>query len=325
MSEQKKQTCPSVGGQALIEGVMMRGPSRTVAAVRTPNGEIITKEFEAGQKKKPLVFKIPILRGVFSFCASMKQGYGALMYSAEVSGQDLEEPESKLDKWLTDHFGDRLMSVIAGIGMVLGLVLAIVLFLWLPAFLFSLLQGLFPATSLDVWRSVFEGVFRLVIVLCYMIAVSRMKDIHRVFQYHGAEHKSIFCLESGEALTIENVRKQQRFHPRCGTSFLVLMVIVGVVIGFFIRTPNPLYRTCLRLLLLPITMGIGYELIKFCGRHNNKLTRIIAAPGMWMQRITTQEPEDDMIEVAICALKESLKTPNDSQAPIDSAQNEEQS
>lgn len=305
MSNQKEAIRTSIGGQALIEGIMMRGPFRTVAAVRTPEGTIQTKEMEHKLKQRPKWQKLPFVRGVFNFIDSMKMGYGALMYSAEVSGEDTGEPESKFEKWLTDRFGDKLWSVISSVAMVLGLALAVVLFFWLPAFLFNLISGLF-SNAIDIWRSVFEGIFRIIIMFLYMLSISYMKDIHRVFQYHGAEHKTIFCYESGKELTVENVKGFQRFHPRCGTSFLVLMLVVGMVIGFFIQTPHPLLRTLIRILLLPITMGIGYELIKYCGRHCNLFTRIIAAPGLWMQRITTKEPEDQMIEVAIQALKEVI-------------------
>lgn len=291
----------SIGGQALIEGIMMNGPFKTVASVRKPDGTIEQKEFPKSPISRSPVMKIPFVRGIFSFISSMKLGYSALMYSAEASGEADEEPESKFDQWLNRHFGDKMVSIAAGIGGVLGLGLAILLFLWLPAFLYNLL--LRDLAGGAVWRSVFEGVFRLLIMLAYMLAVSRLKEIHRVFEYHGAEHKTIFCYEHGQELTVENVRAFRRFHPRCGTSFLVLMLLVGIVIGFFIRTPNPWLRMLIRLLLLPVTMGIGYELIKFCGRHDNILTRIIAAPGMWMQHITTQEPDDSMIEVAIDALK----------------------
>lgn len=295
----------SIGGQALIEGIMMRGPHRTVAAIRLQDGSIETKEFSFSQPKGG-IYRIPVLRGVFAFINSMKTGYGALMYSAETAGEDLNEPESKFDKWLADHLGDKMMAVVSGAAMVMGVALAIILFIMLPALLFNLLQKATGNALADVWRSVFEGVFRIIIMLLYMISVSRMKEIHRVFQYHGAEHKTIFCYESGAELTVENVRKCKRFHPRCGTSFLVLMLIVGIVIGFFIRTTNPLLRTAIRLLLLPVTMGIGYELIKFCGRHDNIITQIIAAPGVWMQRITTQEPDDGMIEIAIRAMTEVI-------------------
>lgn len=293
----------SIGGQALIEGVMMRGPKKTVAAVWNTKGELETKDFTDQIKQRPAWMRKPLIRGVVSFIDSMKLGYTTLMYSAEVSTEEDAEPESKFDRWLEEKLGDKTMKVLGTVASLLGVALAVVLFLWLPAFLFNLIPGSDDPSGLGWWRSVFEGVFRLLILVGYMSVVSLMPDMRRVFEYHGAEHKTIFCYESLEELTVENVKKHTRFHPRCGTSFLVLMLLVGIVIGFFIRTPNSLLRTGIRLLLLPVTMGIGYELIKFCGKHNNIVTRIIAAPGLWLQRITTKEPEDKMIEAAICALK----------------------
>jgi uncharacterized protein YqhQ len=247
---------------------------------------------------------------MFQFISSITTGYGALMYSAEATGEDLNEPETRFEKWLCDKLGKNVMKVVTGAAMVLGVCLAVGLFILLPAVLFNVLQWLTGGWLGDGWRSVFEGLFRILIMLIYMLSVAKMPEIHRVFQYHGAEHKAIFCYESGEALTVENVRKFGRFHPRCGTSFLILMLLVGIVIGLFIPTTNPLLRTVIRILLLPLTMGIGYELIKLCGKYNNIFTRAIAAPGVWLQRITTQEPEDDMIEVAIRALQEVLPSEN---------------
>jgi uncharacterized protein YqhQ len=309
MAECPKNKCVSVGGQALIEGIMMRGPERTTAAVRLPDGTIQTKDFEHKKNNKG-IYRIPVVRGMFQFISSITTGYGALMYSAEATGEDLNEPETRFEKWLCDKLGKNVMKVVTGAAMVLGVCLAVGLFILLPAVLFNVLQWLTGGWLGDGWRSVFEGLFRILIMLIYMLSVAKMPEIHRVFQYHGAEHKAIFCYESGEALTVDNVRKFGRFHPRCGTSFLILMLLVGIVIGLFIPTTNPLLRTVIRILLLPLTMGIGYELIKLCGKYNNIFTRAIAAPGVWLQRITTQEPEDDMIEVAIRALQEVLPSEN---------------
>jgi len=292
----------SIGGQALIEGVMMRGPKKTAAAVWNAEGMLETRDFTDNMKPRPQWMRLPLIRGVGAVIESMKLGYTTLMYSAEASTGEDAEPESKFDLWLEKTFGDKLMKVLGTVASLLGVVLAIVLFLWLPAFLFNLIPGAKESTGIGWWRSVFEGVFRLLILVAYMTLVSQLPDMRRVFQYHGAEHKTIFCYESLEELTIENVKKHSRFHPRCGTSFLVLMLLVGIVIGFFIRTPNALFRTLIRLRLLPVTMGIGYELIRLCGKYSNVFTRIIAAPGLWMQRITTKEPDDHMIEAAIGAL-----------------------
>ena len=291
-----------------MEGIMMRGPKRTVAVVRKPNGELAQKDFtgEPNPKLQKLL-KIPFLRGIFAMGSSFSLGYKALSYSAEISTEGLEaEPESKLDQWLEEKLGDKMMSILMPIAMVIGVALAILLFIWLPAFLFNVIPGLKNLPASGIWRSVFEGCFRLLLMIGYMAAVSQMPEIRRVFQFHGAEHKTIFCYEAGEELTVENVRKQTRFHPRCGTSFFVLMLLLGILIGFLIQTPNSLIRAAIRLLLLPITCGIGYELIKFCGRHENCVTSLISRPGLWVQRITTKEPDDAMIEVAIAAMKEVI-------------------
>lgn len=295
----------SIGGQALIEGVMMRGPQKLMACVRNPQGEIVEKEIEyTPLQKKHKVLGIPVLRGVVGFVESMVLGYKTMMYSAEVSGMEEMEAESKFDKWLEKTFGDKLMKVAGVIGGVLGLALAVVLFFWLPTFLFNLIPGTGEGGALGGWRPVFEGVLRMLIFIGYLALVSHMPEIRRVFQYHGAEHKTIFCYESMEELTVENVKKHSRFHPRCSTSFLIIMLIIGIIIGFFIKTPDPVLRTLFKLLLLPLIMGVGYELIRLCGRHDNIVTRVIATPGLWMQRLTTKEPEDEMIEVAIQALRQ---------------------
>ncbi len=302
-----KNTCckkTSIGGQALIEGIMMRGPERTVMAVRNPAGEIVLEDCAAGTTKKAKIFKIPIIRGVFAFVDSLTTGYKALMRSAEIA-----MPEEEADKPKTEaeqKKESKLMAVAAGIGGVLGIVLSVVLFMYLPALLFKLLKDAVPSLDNDAIRAVFEGVIRIVLFVGYVAAMCLVKDVRRTFQYHGAEHKTIFCYEAGLELTVENVRTQGRFHPRCGTSFMILMLIVGIIISMFIRIDAPILRTAIKLLLLPITMGIGYEFIKFCGRHDNILTRIIAAPGMWLQRITVHEPDDKMIECAIAAMSEVI-------------------
>ena len=288
----------SIGGQALIEGVMMRGPFKTAMAVRhIPTGEIRTEEWETPGQNRPKWQKIPFIRGIFNMVESMRFGYKCLMRSAVMSGMD-EEPEKK-----EDSGSDRVwFSVAAVIGAVLGVVLAVGLFLFLPNLLFKGLQYLFPGIP-DWLQSPVAGVVRIVLFLTYISLVSLMKDIRRVFMYHGAEHKSIFCYEAGLPLTVENVKKQSRFHPRCGTSFLVLTLVVSILIGMLNPIhDNQLLRTGIQLLLIPIVVGIGYELIKLAGRKDNLFTRIISAPGLWVQRITTKEPENDMIECAITSL-----------------------
>ena len=304
--EAKKYHKTSVGGQALIEGIMMRGPKGSAMAVRLPNGEIETTYKNVKPwRDKCKFFGVPLIRGIVGFVESLVTGYGYLMESAEKSTQGLTEDEqdmSKFDRWLNDRFGPKMMNVIGVISSVLGFGLAFFLFMWLPSWLIDLVTG----GNLQKFHPLFEGIVRIIIFVAYMALVSRMKDIHRVFMYHGAEHKTIFCYEHGLPLTVENVRKQSRFHPRCGTSFMVLMLIVGILVGLFVPVAPfgiGFLRPVFKILLLPVSCGIGYELIKICGKHDNAATRIIAAPGLWAQRITTKEPDDTMIEVAIEAIK----------------------
>ena len=310
----KKKT--SIGGQALIEGVMMKGPHKTAMAVREPGGNITVEDFGGkALKEKYKILGIPFLRGVMTFVESMTSGYKALMRSAEISGMELEDEEpSKFEKKLTSIFGDKIFNFIMILASVLGIGLGFALFMWLPSQLYDLalkIPGL-PEGIGDkiIYRSVFEGVIKIVIFVCYIALCSQMKEIKRVFQYHGAEHKSIFCYEKGLPLTVENVMKQSRFHPRCGTSFLILMLILGIIAGLFVPVfttfkpvVNSLLRALCKIAILPIVMGIGYELLKICGRYDNFLTRIIATPGLWMQRLTTKEPAADQIECAIASLE----------------------
>ena len=301
----------SIGGQALIEGVMMRGPKKTAMAVRNPDGEIVVEKWENETKKKNKIVTLPVIRGVFNFIESMKFGYKCLMRSAEISGLEeleREEAEKAAKAGKKSHTG-AIMNIAMVAASVLGVVLAVFLFVALPSFIYSLLSRVSDFFSPDnrYLRSAFEGVFKVVILVGYMSAISLMKDIRRTFMYHGAEHKTIFCYESGVELTVENVRKQKRFHPRCGTSFLILMVLVGILVGFFIPpTLHTVVRVIIRILLLPFIMGIGYELIKFAGRHENIITKIISAPGVGLQHLTVFEPDDEMIECAIEAMKEVI-------------------
>jgi len=317
-----KQECvlkkTSIGGQALIEGVMMRGPHKTAMAVRHTSGEIRMEEFDNPVSKRPAITRWPLIRGLFGMVDSLTFGYKCLMRSAELSGleeeledameEDISPEEAAAKKKENQKKASALMNVVMVVGMVLGVALSLVLFMYLPSLLFKALVPLVPAlvegtSAFAVVRGVFEGILRIAIFLGYMLAVSRMKDIRRTFQYHGAEHKSIFCYEKGLPLTVENVRAQKRFHPRCGTSFMVVMLIVGIIISILIPISNVYLRTAVKLLMLPLTVGVGYELIKLAGRHDNWFTRFISAPGLWMQRITTIEPDDGMIECAIKALE----------------------
>ncbi len=304
MAREKTKCITSIGGQALIEGIMMRGPKKTQIAVRQSDGTISSETMETVplSKKYPLL-KWPFLRGIAAMIDSLGVGYKALSYSAEKSGMEDDEEPSKFDKWLQEKFGDKMMAVIMTAGTVLGVVLAIVLFVMLPTVIFNLARDYIAGAGIEGWRSPVEGAMRIAIFLLYIILVSKVPEIHRLFEYHGAEHKTIFCYENDEELTVENVRRHTRFHPRCGTSFIVIMLILGIIIGFFIPFTNPFVRTIVKILCIPIIMGIGYEVIRICGRYDNIFTHIVSAPGLWVQRITTKEPDDSMIEVAITAMK----------------------
>ncbi len=292
----KKKT--SIGGQALIEGIMMRGPVLTSMATRMPDGSIDVETWNTHKgSKTPWTRKTPFIRGIFNMVDSMVVGYHCLMKSAEKAG--VEEEPTKFDKWLEKKLGHNIMKVLGGFAAVLGVALAAVLFIFIPTGLSSLLK---PLIGTGVGLSLIEGLIKVIILVGYMWLCSRMKDMRRVFEYHGAEHKSVACYEAGLPLTVENVRPQRRLHPRCGTSFLFLVVFISIIIGSFISWDNPAIRMLLKLLLIPVVVGISYELIKLAGRSDGIFTRIISAPGMWLQHITTCEPDDGQIECAIAAL-----------------------
>lgn len=297
MANSKKKT--SIGGQALIEGIMMRGPVLTSMATRMPDGSIDVETWNTHKgSKTPWTRKTPFIRGIFNMVDSMVVGYHCLMKSAEKAG--VEEEPTKFDKWLEKKLGHNMMKVLGGFAAVLGVALAAVLFIFIPTGLSSLLK---PLIGTGVGLSLIEGLIKVIILVGYMWLCSRMKDMRRVFEYHGAEHKSIACYEAGLPLTVENIRPQRRFHPRCGTSFLFLVVFISIIVGSFISWDNPAIRMLLKLALIPVVVGISYELIKLAGRSDGILTRIISAPGMWLQRITTCEPDDSQIECAIAALE----------------------
>lgn len=288
-----------VGGQALIEGIMMRGPEKICVAVRKPDGTI---DLMMDQVKHHPWSKIPFLRGVLNMVENLVLGYRYLMHSADVSMEDEEEEEpSKLEQWLQDHLGDAFEKALMGAASVLGVVLALVLFMALPAFCVKTLGRFVPLAG--PVKALLEGVVKIAIFVIYLYLCTRMKELHRVFEYHGAEHKTIACYEAELELTVENVRKQIRFHPRCGTSFIFLVVLLSIIIGMFLPWKNLWARFGLQLLMLIPETSIGYELIKLAGRYDNIFTRIISAPGIWLQHITTCEPDDPQIEVAIAALK----------------------
>ncbi|HBG55712.1 MAG TPA: DUF1385 domain-containing protein [Ruminococcaceae bacterium] len=303
MSREKTKTITSIGGQALIEGIMMRGPQKTEVAVRLPDGSVSTQAIESRDLRgRSAVWRLPLLRGIAGFVDSLTLGYRALSLSARKAGLDEEEEESKFDRWIRQKFGRRAMDAVVTAGTVLGVALGVGLFFLLPTWLFNLLQGA-AGPGVAGWRAPLEGLMRFALFLGYLALCASLPDMKRVFEYHGAEHKTIFCYENNEALTVENVKRHQRFHPRCGTSFLVLMLLIGICIGFFIPFSNPFLRTAVKILCIPLAVGIGYELIRYCGRNDNALTRVISAPGLWMQRLTTREPDDGMMEVAIAALR----------------------
>ena len=375
----------SIGGQALMEGIMMRGPKVTAMAVRNTKGEIIVEKEATESANAPKIFKLPIFRGLYNYIYSMKTGSKYLMRSAELSGLEELEEEMEREKAakkaakkaekakrrleiveitetpIEEHVSPTeetvetakntevaatetvdtaetaneenikkdekssssfITAIVMVLGVVFGMVLAVGLFVILPSYIYNLIK-LIPAIGNEdniflasFYKSLFEGIIRIILLVGYMAAIALMKDIRRTFMYHGAEHKTIFCYEAGLELTVENVRKQKKHHPRCGTSFLILMVLVSIFVSFFI---DPVYslitgvpemptlmRVGFKLLLIPLIVGIGYELLKIAGRHDNILTRIISAPGMWLQRITVYEPTDDMIECAIAAMKEVI-------------------
>ena len=292
-----KQHKTSIGGQALIEGIMMKGPEKSAMAIRLPDTSI---DVEVWENKTVTAWyrKTPFVRGIFNFVATLMDGYKCLMKSAEKSGYDEENPD-KLDLWIQKHFGEKAGTVIMFIASVIGAALALLLFMVIPTFVVNWLNSLLPLGGL---ATLVEGIIKVAILVGYMVAVSKTPDIHRMFQYHGAEHKSIYCYEAGLPLTVENVRKQGRLHPRCGTSFLLIVVIISVLVNSFISWSNPWLRVVFKLLLMPVVVGISYEIIKLAGRYTNLCTRAISAPGMWLQKITTQEPDDEMIEIALAAL-----------------------
>ena len=297
-NKKEKVKYTSIGGQALIEGIMMRGP-KLVASVIRKTDNTFAQKIEPVKPVSPIL-KVPFIRGVYSFIMSMVIGIQAINYSASFF-EDEEDPDyepSKFEKFLEEKLGDKLGGVLIAISMVLGLALSVGLFVILPTFLVGLFGDLLP-TAL---KNLFEGIVRLAIFIAYIWAVSKMPDIKRVFMYHGAEHKTIACYEHKEKPTVENVRKHTRFHPRCGTSFLLIVMVISIIVFSFLKWDDLLQRSVCRILLMPVVMAISYEIIKLAGKYDNVATRIISAPGLWLQRLTTREPTDSMIEVAIRAL-----------------------
>jgi len=386
MGKNKTPSCStkktSIGGQALMEGIMMRGPEVTAMAVRNTEGKIVLEKFPTQTKKRSKITTWPIIRGLFNYVDSMVLGTKCLMRSAEISGLEEAEEELRKEKEAkkaaksakkaakkgiveektsnnivdsadyqptesTDNLSESViesnektnddspkkdkddsslfMGLLMTVSVILGILLSVGLFFILPTFIYGGATYIMPFLKNDneaiqsLIKSVFEGVLKIILIVGYMALMTLMKDIRRTFRFHGAEHKTIFCYEAGLELTVENVRGQKRFHPRCGTSFLILMILVSIFFSFFIDplftlifgfTPNILIRVLIKLLLIPLIVGIGYELIKLAGRHDNLFTRIISAPGVWLQHVTVLEPDDSMIECAIAAMKEVIPENN---------------
>lgn len=310
----KKCHKTSIGGQALIEGLMMRGPNDAATAIRLPNGEIEVKHHEENRLQDSHKWaKWPLVRGTIAFFESLKFGYRYLDYSAEKSMEDdgtvCEEEPSKLDQWMEAHLTEGVINALMIIAVILGVALALVLFMWLPAFLVDMFDKYITHDVLETHNlhPLFEGILKIIILILYMAGVRRMNEIKRVFQYHGAEHKTIACYENGLELTVENVRAQTRFHPRCGTSFTIVMLLISILFSTILVLVFPGIGTIrwlwvlVKILIIPLIMGFGYEFIRYAGRHDNLLANILSQPGLWMQRITTIEPEDSMIECGIAA------------------------
>lgn len=320
----------AIGGQALIEGIMMKSPEKTAMAVRTKEKNIdITYMNGKSIREKYKILALPVIRGIVGFVESMLQGYKAMMLSAEKSGfTDLEEEES--EKKMSEGAKNALVSVVMVIGTVLGFALAIGLFMYVPRLIVGGLQWLAGFEFNPLVRSLTEQLIKLSVFVLYVWLVSFMKDIKRVFMYHGAEHKTIFCYEKGLELNVENVRKQSRFHPRCGTSFMILMILISVIFSTVIQLIFPsVYNVrwlwvIAKILMIPLICGAGFEVLRFCGKYDNIITRIISAPGKWMQRITTKEPEDDMIEIAIAALRACEPENPDVDRSVDAKAKQEQ-
>lgn len=313
MSKQKSQQPntdvrfrTSIGGQALLEGILMRGPRRQAIVCRTADGLVEKVDELHMVKDRHPILGWPLIRGVVTFIDSMVKGMQALTYSADLLPEDEQVEPDKLDLWIEKTFGEeKAKDIIIGVAVVLGIALSVVLFILLPTLLAGLTDSFIHS---PVVRNLFEGVLRIAIFLGYLWAVTRMKDVARMFAYHGAEHKTIFCYEKGLPLTVENVRPQSRFHPRCGTSFLFVVVIISILVFSLVSLKVALWdnvwvRVGLRLLLLPVVVAISYEINRWVEWHDNLCSRILSAPGKWLQRLTTNEPDDEMIECAIRALE----------------------
>ena len=289
----------SIGGQALIEGILMRGPEKQAIVVRSPEGLVTKVEELTLIKDKYPILGLPILRGAVTFLDSMIRGVKALMFSADYFPDDEAAQPSKLDLWLEKHVpAEKLQNVLVWVSVLLSLGMTLVLFMLLPTFV----AGLFRAQNAAL-HNLIEGVIKVAIFLAYLILCSKQKDVRRVFCYHGAEHKTIFCYEAGLPLTVENARIQPKHHPRCGTSFLIIVMLISILFFMVVRVDNVLLRMASRIILVPVIAGVSYEFLRLAGRSDNPIVNLLSKPGLWMQNLTTSEPDNSMIEVAIAAVE----------------------
>ncbi len=300
MRKKCNRSC-GIGGQAVLEGVMMKNKDAYAVAVRKPDGEIVveTEEFH-GVLHGSVLKKIPFVRGIFQFLDSMILGMRTLTFSASFYEDGEEKQKGNKPSLFEKIFGDKAEDIAMGLTMAVSLVLAVAVFMILPFFLSSLMGSYVRNASL---LAILEGVIRIVIFVLYVVGISAMKDIHRLYQYHGAEHKCINCIEKGRPLTVHNVMRSSRQHKRCGTSFLLFVMFVSVVLFFFIRVEHPVYRVAVRIALVPVIAGISYEIIRLAGNSNNIFVRMLSAPGMWLQKLTTKEPDEAMVAVAIASVE----------------------
>ncbi len=322
MSEKKKiaTDCPvdskrrgAVGGQAIIEGVMMRSKEHTAIAVRRYDNKkiVVSRKGNSSISDKVKFLKWPLLRGVVNFIESMILSFSTITEGTDMLGLDeaVENP-SKFDEWVEKHCGKWMIAVISTVSVILGVLLSVGLFIFLPTWIGNFVIDIcdIDGDLAGMWRSIIEGVLKVIIFIAYIWLTAFIPDMKRVYQYHGAEHKSIFCYEAGLELNVENVKKQSRFHPRCGTSFMFAMIILSIAIGiiFLWAIETVWLRSLLKIALLPLTVGVGYEFIRFAGKHDNAVIRALSAPGLWMQNLTTKEPDDEIIEVAITSIKCAL-------------------
>lgn len=292
----------SIGGQAVIEGVMMRGPKKLAIAVRTPDSEIVIDEKESlPYAKRSKILSVPIIRGAVALIDSLITGVKSLTFSASFFEE--MESESKFDKFLRKKLGDKAEGVIMGFAMCLSFIIAIGIFVGIPTFTANFIDKF---TNNTIIKNLLEGTIRLIIFVAYVYLISRLEDIKRVFEYHGAEHKSIFCYEAGEELTVENARKYKTLHPRCGTNFLFIVMLLSIFLFSFLGWPGVVMRVASRIVFMPIVAGLSYEIIKWLGRSESKLAQVLAYPGLMLQKLTTREPDDEQLEVALAALRAVL-------------------